>query len=148
MGNRESSPPSQPCDEMLASFLCRTNISDSLTARSVSPLQFRSNDSLTPVLEEDRLDEIHTDFSAKIITEKMLIEIYNENNGQNNKTNQNHNIFVVRNNDRQISGNQNKENVSPSNVCSTKNFLSSNRPMQKKQSLLGFILNGLGPIIR
>ena len=76
MGNRESSPPIQPYDKMLSSFPCCTNISDSLTARSVSPLQFRSNDSLTPVLEEDRLEEIHIITSAKIITEQMLIEIY------------------------------------------------------------------------
>ncbi len=136
MGNRESSPPIQPCDEMLASFLCRTNISDSLTARSVSPLQFRSNDSLTPVLEENRLEEIHIDVSAQIITEQMLIKIYNENQAKK----QNDNIRFEKNNNQRISSDQNKENVSPSNICLPNKFASS----RQTQSLLNFIFNGLG----
>jgi len=144
MGNRESSPPSQPCDEILASVTCSTNISNYCPNRSISPLQFRSNDSLTPVLEEDRLEEIHIDVSAQIITEEMLIEIHNENQAKK----QNHNIRVEKNNNQKISRDQNKENVSPSNVCLTKKTLSSDRQSNRSQSLLGFIINGFGPRIR
>ena len=144
MGNRESSPPIQPYDKMLSSFPCRTNISDSLTARSVSPLQFRSNDSLTPVLEEDRLEEIHIDVSAQIITEQMLIEIYKENQAKK----QNHNIRVVKNNNQTISRDQNKENVPPSDVILLNKSVLSGCQSKPNQSLLSFIFNGLGPRIR
>lgn len=133
MGTRESSPPIQPPDEMFASFACSTNISN----RSVSPLQFRSNDSLTPVLEEDCLKKIHIDVSTQIITEQMLIEIYKENHDIR-LTKQNHNIPVV--NNQKISSNQDKENISPSNICLPNKFASS----RQTQSLLNFIFNGLG----
>jgi hypothetical protein len=140
MGNRESSPPSQPCDEMLASFLCSTNISDSLKDRSVSPLQFRSNNSLTLVLKEDGLDKIHKNVTKQIITEQMLIKIYNENQAKK----QNDNIRVVENNNQKICSNQDKENISPSNVCLAKKTLSSNHKSNSPQSLLSFVFNGLG----
>jgi hypothetical protein len=143
MGNRES-PPAQPTDKMLESFTCRTNISDSLKARIVNLLQFRSNNSLTLVLEEDGLDKIHKKVTKQIITEQMLIKIYNENQAKK----QNDNIRVVENNNQKICSNQDKENISPSNVCLAKKTLSSNRQSNRPQSLLNFILNGLGPMIR
>jgi hypothetical protein len=144
MGNRESSPPIQPCDEILASFTCSANISNYSPNRSVSPLQLGLENNLTPVLEEDRLEEIHIDVSAQIITEQMLIEIYKENQAKK----QNDNIRVVKNNNQKICSNQNKENVSPSNVILPNKSVLSGCQSKPNQSLLSFIFNGLGPRIR
>jgi len=68
MSSRSVSPPLQP------------PLNDGSLKLSPVPEGNESINSSTPGLDENQLEEIHTNISAQIITEQMLIEIYNEKN--------------------------------------------------------------------
>lgn len=145
MGNRDSSPPIQPSDDHLFVSKNFVPIPPPITppTRSASPENIKSNDSLTPVIEEKKLEEIHINVSAKIITEQMLIEIYNdEKNRQNNKNNQ---ISDNQKNTNVINDCKNK-NKPPAIVCLVGNDKSNHSAIKTNssnhQSLLSFVFNG------